>query len=263
MSKKVFDEIIFIILNLIIFIVILPFVILLLMSFSGGWKWPEVFPHTFNLRAWKYVLFETSGTIKAVKTSLQIALTVCSINLFLAIPAGNALGRYDFRGKKAIQIVLIMPIIIPPIVVMMGMYKSFIRLGLTESILGVVIAHIIPTLPYMIRAVTVSYRNLGFRWEEQAKMLGSNRINRFVHVTLPFLLPGIIAGCSLTILISLSQYIITMLIGGGQISTLPIIMFPYINGGDESIGAVYSVIFAFVAFVTLRILDFFLNKYYR
>lgn len=262
MKKRYVDMILFVILMSIIFLGILPIILVILQSFSAGWKWPEIFPHTLSLKSWKYVLIDNTSTLKALGVSFKVAAVVTLINLILAIPAADSLGRYEFKGKKLIESILLIPIIIPPIVIMMGMHKTFIRLNFTESIAGIVLAHILPTLPYMIRAITISFRNLGFHWEEQARMLGAGRVNRFFYVQLPFLLPGIIAGSSLTILISLSQYIITMLIGGGSIVTLPILMFPFINGGNESIGAVYSIIFAISAAFSLWIMDSFLKRYY-
>ncbi|MCT4606531.1 MAG: ABC transporter permease [Marinisporobacter sp.] len=247
----------------IIFLGVVPILLMLLSSFSNGWKWPEVFPHSFSLRAWQYIFTSTSKTLEGIGMSLKIALIVTLINLIFAIPAGDALGRYAFKGKKFIEGILFMPIVVPPIVVMMGMYKTFIRLDLTESIMGVVIAHMIATLPYMIRAIMISFNHLGFEWEEQAKMLGGGRFYRFFYVILPFLLPGIVAGSSLTILISLSQYIVTVLIGGGKIVTLPILMFPFINGNDQSIGAAYTVLFAIMAIFSLWIMDLFLKRYYE
>lgn len=263
MINKIIDKISSFVLIGIITFTILPIILLLLLSFSAGWKWPEILPSNVSFRAWKYVLLSTSGSLKAIWTSLQIGFITTVINLVLSIPAGDALGRYKFRGKRIIEVILFMPIVVPPIVVMMGLHKTFIIFGLTESIMGVVLAHMIPTLPYMIRAVMISFDNLGFEWEEQGKMLGAGKINRFFHIILPFLLPGIIAGSSLTISISLSQYIITMLIGGGQIVTLPILMFPFINGGDQGIGAAYSILFTVIAVISLIVMDLFLKKYYE
>lgn len=242
---------------------ILPIVYLLLLSFSGGWSWPDILPSDFSLRTWKYVLGTGSGTWRSIAVSLHIAILVTVINTIIAIPAGDALGRYKFRYKDTIEVILMLPILVPPIVVLMGLHRTFITLGLTEKISGVVLAHMLPTLPYMIRATTVSFSRLGFEWEEQARTLGAGGIRRFTHVVFPFLLPGIIVGSALTILISMSQYVITLLIGGGQVITLTMRMFPYINGGDQGTGAAYSILFALVALILLVLMDVFLNRLYR
>ena len=241
----------------------LPFVPLILSSVSFGWQWPNVLPESFSLRAWEYVLASNSGTWSAVWVSLLIAFIVTAVNILLAVPAANALVRYSFRGKWLFEAIVFAPIIIPPFVAVMGIHLTFLRLGLTETIFGVVLAHISPTLPYMVRAIMISYNTLSVDWENQARMLGAGAISRFTHVVLPHLLPGIAAGASLSILISLSQYLITFIIGSGQVVTLPILLFPFISGGDPAIASAYSLLYAGIAILALLGMDIALKKYYQ
>ncbi|WCK52948.1 ABC transporter permease subunit [Aneurinibacillus sp. Ricciae_BoGa-3] len=246
-----------------IFLILIPFVPLILSSFSAGWRWPEVLPHTFSMRAWEYVFLKSSGTWDAIQTSVIIALLVTLINLVLAVPAADALARMDFKGKRIVEGMLYAPMIIPSFVAVMGLYMTFIRLDLTESMPGVVVAHISSTLPYMIRALIVSFGTLGFQWEEQGRMLGAGRFQRFRYIVFPHILPGVVAGASLSILVSLSQYLITFLVGGGQVITLPLILFPFISGGDPAVGSAYTVLFAGVSLVLLWGMDIGLKRYYR
>lgn len=249
---------------LLLFLVVgLPFVPLFLSSVSFGWRWPHVMPDSFSLRAWEYVLAGSSGTWSAAGVSLLIAFIVTAVNVLLAVPAANALVRNSFRGKWLMEAIIFAPIIIPPFVAVMGIHLTFLRLGLTETIFGVVLAHISPTLPYMVRAIMISYNTLSVDWENQARMLGAGPFSRFVHVVLPHLLPGIAAGASLSILISLSQYLITFIIGSGQVVTLPILLFPFISGGDPAVASAYSLLYAGLAVVTLLGLDIALKKYYQ
>ncbi len=263
MNKKVQVFFLYFFLLFFILIGVIPIILLFILSFSSQWKWPDLLPTIFSIRAWKYILFESKGTVEAIKNSLLIAVMVNIINLVIAIPAADALARYKFKGKGFLELFFMIPIVISPLTILVGMHKSFIKFGLTESILGIVLAHVIPTLPYMIRAVETSYKNLGFKWEEAAKVLGAGTLKKFFYVTLPFILPGIVAGSSLTILISLNQYISTMFIGGGQISTVSIVMFPFISGGEQSIGAAYSILFALVSLICLWIMDSFIKRYYK
>jgi len=236
---------------------------LVLTSLSAGWRWPMLWPEEFSWRSWEYLFSSQSQTGKAVFNSLLIACGVTLVNLVLAIPAAYALTRFPFKGKWMIQSILFAPLVIPPFVSLMGIHFTFIRLGLTESIIGLILAHLTPTLPYMIWALLGAYRTVGSEWEEQAQMLGANWLQRMIHVVIPFLLPGILAGSSLSILVSLSQYLITFLIGGGQVVTLPILLFPFISGGDPSLGAAYALLFIGMAFLALFILDCLLKWSYR
>lgn len=241
----------------------LPFLALLMTSISSGWQWPNLLPDSISLRSWNYVLMGSSGTWRAIGLSLLIAFIVTIVNVLLAVPAANALVRYNFKGKWLAEAILFAPIIIPPFVSVMGIHLTFLRLGLTETILGVVLAHISPTLPYMVRAVITSYSTLSVDWEDQARMLGAGTFQRFYAVVLPHLLPGIAAGASLSILISLSQYLITFIIGSGQVVTLPILLFPFISGGDPAVASAYSILFAGMAILALLGMDLSLKKYYK
>lgn len=248
----------------IVFLVIaFPLLPLLLSSVSFGWQWPNVLPESFSFRAWEYVLASSSDTWPAVGVSLIIASIVTAVNILLAVPAANALSRYKFSGKWLAEAIIFAPIVIPPFVAVMGIHLTFLRLGLTETIFGVVLAHLSPTLPYMVRAVMISYNTLSVEWEDQARMLGAGPVSRFFHVVLPHILPGIAAGASLSILISLSQYLITFLIGSGQVVTLPILLFPFISGGDPAIASAYSLLFAGMAILTLLVMDAALKNYYK
>jgi putative spermidine/putrescine transport system permease protein len=244
-------------------VIVFPFLPLLLSSVSFGWQWPNVLPESYSFRAWEYVLAGSSGTWPAVGASLLIAGIVTAVNILLAVPAANALSRNKFTGKWLAEAIIFAPIVIPPFVAVMGIHLTFLRLGLTETIFGVVLAHLSPTLPYMVRAVMISYNTLSVDWEDQARMLGAGPGSRFFHVVLPHLMPGIAAGASLSILISLSQYLITFLIGSGQVVTLPILLFPFISGGDPAIASAYSLLFAGMAILTLLVMDVSLKNYYK
>lgn len=252
---------VFFFIALIIFVIV-PFVPLLLSSLSFGWRWPDVFPQDWSLRAWEYVMND-GRTWQAVGISLWIALIVTAVNIVLAVPAANALVRYPVRGRWLFEAIIFAPILIPPFISVMGIHLTFLRLGLTETVLGVVLAHIAPTLPYMFRAVMVSYQTLSADWEDQARMLGAGAWQRFFHVVLPHLLPGILAGASLSVLISLSQYLITFIIGAGQVVTLPILLFPFISGGDPGIASAYSLLYAAIAIAALIGMDAALKRYYQ
>ena len=247
---------------MLVLLITVPLIPLVLSSLSHGWTWPSVFPEAWSVRGWNYIFFGNAGTWAAIWVSLEIAVVVTVINLVLTIPAANALARWPFRGKLLVQAILFTPLVVPPFVSIMGMYITFIRLNLAETVVGVILAHLVPTLPYVVRALVISFSTLGFEWEEQARMLGAGRFQRLLHVVFPHIFPGIIAGASLSILVSLSQYLITFLIGGGQVTTLTLLMFPFINGGDPVIGSAYTILFAATAGIALFIMDFSLKRYY-
>jgi putative spermidine/putrescine transport system permease protein len=242
---------------------LLPFIPLVLNSFAYRFRWPSIIPSNASLRAFKYVFSENSNTYEAIFNTVIIAISVVVIDIMLAVPAAFSLVRYEFKGKFIIKALLFAPIIIPSFTAIMGMYVVFVTLGLTGTLYGVILAHVLPTLPYMLKAVMVSYGTLDPSLEQQAAVLGAGPVSRFIYISLPHILPGIVAGASLTFLISISQYFITFLVGGGKVATIAIVMFPFINGGDNAIGSVYGVLFSFLAIINLILIDFLLKKYYK
>ncbi|WP_243450223.1 ABC transporter permease subunit [Desulfosporosinus sp. Sb-LF] len=245
-----------------VLILALPIISLLINSFTYGWRWPDLFPQAFSSRAWSYVLIPSSGTYRSIGLSLEIASAVTIINLLMGMPAAFALARYNFRGKLLVEGIIYAPIIIPAFVSTMGIHMTFLKLGLTESNMGVILAHLAPTLPYMIRALVISFQTLEPSLEDQARSLGAGRWQCYWYIILPHLVPGIVAGASLSVLISLSQYMITFLIGSGQVVTLTLLLFPFINGGDLAIGSAYALLFAGMAGLALYVMGWLLKQYY-
>lgn len=255
------NKILFFLLITIIIVFCIPYIPLILNSISFNWRWPNILPDSLNFRAWEYV-YNNQRTYSSILYSVHIAFIVTFINIIVSIPAANVLARFNFKYKNIIKGLLFAPIIVPPYISIMGIHYTFIKLGLTGTMFGVMLSHIIPTLPYMLLSLMVGYKTLSFNLENQAKILGANSTNRFIHIVLPHILPSIIAGSSLTILVSLSQYLITLIIGGGRILTLTILTFPFISGGDSSIGATYVIIFFIVNLLSLFFVEIILRKYY-
>ena len=111
--------------------VLLPFAVLLIWSFSARWFYPQLLPEQWGLRAWQYV-FGTAGgqIISGLVQSLLVALATAAISVVIGVPAGRALGLYDFKAKDSISVMLMLPVIVPPLCVAMGLHLWFIRLGL-------------------------------------------------------------------------------------------------------------------------------------
>ncbi len=233
------------------------------MSFSVHWSWPDLFPSGYDLRAWEYVFLSNTSIWNAVWMTVVIAFVVTFINILLSIPAANAIARFKWKGKAWIELLFYAPLIVPPLITSMGIYLDFLRYGLIGTVTGVILAHIAPTLPYMIRALVISFQTLSFDWENQAATLGANGWQRLRYVVIPHLVPGLIVGCSLSMLVSFSQYIVTLLIGSGKVQTIPVLMFPYISGGDQAIGSVFIMVYTIMTLLSLFFMQFILTFYYR
>lgn len=238
-----------------LFWLLLPVLPLGLWSFAYHWRWPDLLPTAWTLRGWRYLASPSSGLGEAVGSSVTIAALVTALALVIGIPSGKALGRYQFRGKRLAELLFYLPILVPGSAAAMGLHPWFVRLGLTDTVAGVALVHLLPSLPYMIRCAASGYGAMEPRMEEQARTLGATPWQVLWLVVRPALSPAIAAGAGLVFVISLSQYLLTLLIGGGRVITLPVLLLPFVSGGDRAIGAALSLIATLPAILVFYLLE--------
>lgn len=231
--------------------VLLPLVPLLIWSIAFGWRFPQLWPDQLSLRGWRYLFSPASQLGPAFFNSLVVGLFTTLLSLAIGLPAGRALGLSRFRGKLAVEGLFLAPTIVPAFAAAMGIHIFFIRLGLADTRLGVVLVHLIPVLPYTTLLLSSTFANFDPDYEAQASSLGANGWQRLVFITLPLILPGLIVAGLFAFIISWSQYLLTLLIGGGSVITLPILLFAFANSGDNNITAALSILFVLPAILFL------------
>lgn len=237
---------------LILFAVSIPFIPLLLWSLSDQWFYPAILPQKFGLRAWQYI-FSTTGEqiIRGLVASFSVAFVTSGISLLLGLPAGRALGLYDFPWKRCISLTLLLPIVVPPLATSMGLHLWFLQLNLTETFFGVVLVHLTFCLPYTIFVIWGVFSDFNPEFEAQARSLGASPLQTLFQVTLPMILPGITVAALFSFLLSWSQYLCTLIIGGGKVLTLPILLFSLMDAGDRPVAAAVSLVFIIPVIVVL------------
>lgn len=221
---------------------VLPLFLLGVWSVATHWPWPHLWPMGMSGRAWAAALSPAGPYTDALAASLKVAIAVTGCALGAALPIARVLARRDFRGKRALEWLILAPVLTPAYVSGMGLHGVFLRASLTETFLGVVCVHLIVTLPYMIRALQAGFEAMGEGFERQAATLGASRTQTFVHVTLPLLSTSVAVGCGFVFLGSMGEYMLTSLVGGGEWTTLPLTLFPYLASGDRPMGAVGSLV---------------------
>jgi putative spermidine/putrescine transport system permease protein len=220
-----------------------PIALLSLWSLARAWYWPALLPREWSGRAWAYLFSPSAEIIPALITSAGIAFAVTALSLAVALPAARALALYEFAGKRAVLFALLLPVLAPPLASAMGVHALFLRYGLADTILGVVLVHLIPAVPYATLMLTGSFAQLDPDFEAQARTLGASPVAAWRQVTLPAIAPGLAVAAAFAFLISWSQYLITLFIGGGRIVTLPLALVAFQRSGDEAVTAALSLVF--------------------
>jgi putative spermidine/putrescine transport system permease protein len=222
---------------------VLPLVPLVIWSFARGWRFPALLPNDWTLKAWQTALSPGAGVLESLGVTTVIALATTALAALVGVPAGRALGLYDFRGKWLVLLLLAAPAIVPAIAVVPGLHGIFLRLGLTGSISGVILAHLIPVIPYMVLIMASVFAGFDTVQEDQARSLGARPWSLWRYVTLPAILPGLATGALFAFLVSWSQYLLTLSIGAGRVQTLPLTLYAYASSGRNDLAGAIAIVY--------------------
>jgi putative spermidine/putrescine transport system permease protein len=222
---------------------ILPLGIAVVGSVAWQWYWPLLLPEEWTTRAWRYVAAGSGGIGSALVTGGALALIVAGVAVAIALPAARALALHTFRGKRFVLFALLLPMLAPPLAAAMGLHSVLLRAGFSDSFAGVALVHLIPAVPYATLVLAGTFSGFDPDWEAQARTLGASAWRVWTRVTLPAIAPGLALAAILAFLVSWSQYVLTLLVGGGRVLTLPLVLVAFQRGGDEAVAAALSSVF--------------------
>jgi putative spermidine/putrescine transport system permease protein len=165
--------------------------------------------------------------------------------------AALGLVRGTFPGRAAVVALVVSPLIVPSVVVALGMYVVYVRIGLAGTLPGLVIAHTALALPFVVINVAASLRTLDDTAEMAARGLGAGPYYTFFHITLPLIMPGVIAGALFAFITSWDEVVVALFQSTPLLQTLPVVIWAQIkNDVDPTVAAASSV----VSLVSLLIL---------
>ena len=232
-------------------LVALPFLPLFLWTFAGEWRFPDLLPSAWSVRGLAYLVEPGGRLLGATLNSLVIGGATAVASVAVGLPAGMALGGYEWRFKGIVIFFVLLPILVPPLASTMGVHVTFIRLGLADTVLGVFLVHLVPTVPYTAIILTSVFAERSGELEEAARTLGASPWQAFLRVTLPDVAPAVAVAGLFAFLISWGQYILTLLIGGGNVVTLPMLLFSAASGNDPVLTSALALVFALPAVLAL------------
>ncbi len=220
-----------------------PIVVVVISSFSAS-QVPEFPPTSWSLR-WYWHALDQALFVQAFQVSVLLALAATLVNVPIAVAAALALARGRFRGREAIQTFLLAPLIVPAIVIGLSLLLGFAAIGYREPTSRLLAAHVLITLPYMVRAVLANLVHAELELEEAAMVLGANRWRTFRFVTLPMLAPGLFAGALFAFIVSFDNVSVSLFLTTAKMNTLPVAVLNYVEYNlDPSIGAISTVLVA-------------------
>jgi putative spermidine/putrescine transport system permease protein len=226
------------------------------------WSYPQVFPSHLSLAQWRYVArFTDIG--RAIVTSYSLAPIVTFVVFLLSLPTAYVLGRRRFTGRDTIKLLILLPIVMPGMVVALFLSRVFFFLRLDQNFIGLVLAHSLVGIPYMLRILTASFEAIPQDIIDAAENLGASQFAKFQKVVIPMIAPGLFAGAIFTFITSLEEFNLTFVIGTPTFVTIPTILFSFL-GRDfiRSHAAVASLILVVPNIIMLFIAERLLKTEY-
>ncbi|RAR63099.1 putative thiamine transport system permease protein [Onishia taeanensis] len=211
---------------------------LVLWSLAAWWPFPAALPNPLSLHAWQGAL---PGLKDPLAQTALIGLAATGLSLVLTVGALEA-EHLRNRGMAAwAELVLYLPLVVPPVAFLFGLVQLQVQAGLAPGALAVILAHSLFVLPYVFLSLAESYRRLDPRWAQVAASLGHSPASLFVRVRLPLLTVPILTAAAVGFSVSVGQYLPTLLMSAGRLSTLTTEAVSLASGGDRRLTAVYAL----------------------
>jgi spermidine/putrescine transport system permease protein len=222
-----------------------PIVVVIVYSFNAA-RFGAVW--TGFTTKWYGALLDNSIALNAAKNTLLLGVFSTIISTALGTFLGYGLSRYDFPGKKFISRLLYVPVFIPDIVLAVALllFYSFVRnwLGLFElGLTTMTLAHVTFQIPFVAIVIRARLVGLDPSLEEAARDLGASEWQAFLHVTLPLIMPAVLASGMLAFTLSLDDFVVSFFTNGPGSTTLPILIYSSVKRGiTPDINALSTVI---------------------
>lgn len=236
--------------GLVLLYLIVPVAIVIPLSFSSG-LYLAFPPPGFSLR-WYSRFFADPAWTGALWLSVWVGLVVTLIAVLLGTPAAFALVRGRLAAARFINGFVLTPVIVPGIIVAVGVYFFYARIGLVGSPLGLILAHTCLAVPFVVINVSAALYGFDERLEHAAMSLGASPWRTFRGVTLPLIRPAILAGAVFAFITSFDELLVALFVSGSSAVTLPRRMWQQIRFSIEpTIAAVSTLMIVLTALLLL------------
>lgn len=204
-----------------------PTFIVIPLSFSSS-KYMEFPPPGFSLQ-WYEAFFNSPTWMNSLWLSIKVGIGTMIIATIIGTMASITLARINSKLTNFLYFIFITPMVIPLIIVAIVVYSLFIRLNLQGSYIGLVLAHTVIAVPFVITTVLGSLRGFDIRIEQAAISLGAHPLKAFLKVTVPIISPALVSGALFAFVTSFDELIIAIFLSDTFTKTLPVKMWEEIR----------------------------------
>jgi putative spermidine/putrescine transport system permease protein len=224
-----------------IFYLLAPTLVIVPMSFTEA----EILsfpPQGLSLQWYEHMLTDHQWAT-AMVNSLIVAVLTAALATVLGTLAALGLSRGRFPGRSLVNGLVLSPLIVPVVVIAIGMFGLFVQWKISGSVLGLVLAHTALALPFVVVNVGTSLQTMDRNLELAAANLGANPRRSFMHITLPIILPGVVAGAIFAFITSWDEVVVAIFMTSARFRTLPVEMWEQVRQVvDPTVAAVSTTL---------------------
>lgn len=215
-------------------------------------------PEGFSVRWYEKMLTDpqwSTGFVNSAQVAFLTALLATTLGTLAAL--GTVRGR--FPGRSAVNALILSPLIVPVIIIAIGMFSVFVSWKVAGSIVGLVLAHTALAVPFVVVNVSTSLRTIDKNLELAAQSLGAGPVRTFRRITLPLILPGVLAGGLFAFITSWDEVVVSIFLTSARFRTLPVEMWEQVRQVvDPTVAAVSTTLL--VVTTTVLVLVFVVRR---
>ena len=253
-GKRKFWE--FIVLAVFILFFYGPLLNMFMMAFANVYEPPHLLASEWGLKWWNFI-FEQESLRSSIIQSFVVAVITTICSMIICIPAAYSLARFKYPGRRIFMLSFLLTNAFPKIGIFISIGVLFYKYNLMGTLAGVVIIHMINSMMFMVWLPSSSFRTVHPQQEEAARDVGAGPVRTFFKVTLPMAMPGIAVATLYTFLGSMEEAQGTLLVGLGQLKTMPVEMYGIILDYPGQAGAVFAILLIILSLVLI----FLMRKY--
>lgn len=246
---------------LMLVIIILPAVIIIPQSFTSlsYFKYPI---EAFSTK-WYEKFFENSQWVESLERSLFIAVFAAILATVLGTMAAVAVNKLEFKGKNLFMNLMLAPMIVPVIIIGVGMYSTFAKIGITNTIPGLILAHTLLAIPMVFVTMLSGLASVDINLEYAAIGMGSTPVGAFFRVVLPTVKSSVVSSILFAFVTSLDEVVVTIFISGADTKTLPMVMWENLRATIDptiAVAATFLIIFTLGTYIIKEIVEAKMNR---
>jgi len=245
-----------------IFLLLLAGVVTSVLVNSFGTRWFDTWLPERWTTQWYGQAWSDFDLLPVIVTTLEVALAVVVGSVAVGMPASYVLARRAFPGKRVVYTLFLLPIMMPPITYGIPLATTLYRFGLAGNVSGVVLANLVPCIPFVILTMTPFIEQIDPTIEQAARMSGAGTWSVFTRVLAPLLLPGILASSILVLVRTVGMFELTFLTAGPDSTTLVVALYNSMNAAGiraqqsvDAMAVVYMGVMLVLLVVALRFVN--------